>query len=76
MQLCVLYIFIYVYGLTWQDLGSGRSASVASVRRQQKLPPCPTETVSIGFHMDLLLAKAEPTSDAGSNLYDNSCKKR
>lgn len=39
---------------------------MASVRRHQKLPLCPTETVRIGFNVDPLLAKAEPTRDVGS----------
>lgn len=67
----VFYTFSYMYiGLTWQALGSGGSAGVVSVKRHQKLPPCPTETVPTGFNVDLLWAKAEPVmitnSDAGS----------
>ena len=48
-----------------QGFGSGGAAGVVSVRRHQKLLPCRTEPVSAGSKMDLLLAKAEPISDAG-----------
>ena len=39
---------------------------MASARRCQKLPLCPTEPMSAGSKTDPLLAKAEPISDGGS----------
>ncbi|KAK4810988.1 hypothetical protein QYF61_014460 [Mycteria americana] len=42
------------------------ATGVASVRRRQKLPLCPTEPVPASSKMDPPLAKAEPISDSGS----------
>ena len=39
---------------------------MASVRRCQKLPPCPIEPMPADSKSDLPLAKAEPISDGGS----------
>ena len=52
-------------GFMWQGFDSGGHAEVASVRRQQGLPPCQTESVPASSKMDPPLAKAEPISDAG-----------
>ena len=41
-------------------------AGVASLRRDQGIPPCLTEPVPAGSKMDLPLAKAEPISNSGS----------
>jgi len=37
------------------------------VRRQQELPPCPTEPTPASSKMGLWLAKAQPVSNTGSN---------
>lgn len=39
---------------------------VTSLRRCQKLPLCPTESMPAGFQTHPLLAKAEPISDSSS----------
>ena len=54
------------FGLHGKVLVVGEAAGVASVRRDQELPPCRTEPVLAGSKMDPLLAKAEPISDGGS----------
>jgi len=53
-------------GSVWQSFGSDKAAEVASVRRRQKLPLCPTEPVPAGSKMEPLLAKLELISDGGS----------
>ena len=39
---------------------------MASVRRCYKLPLCPIESMPASSKVDLLLTKAEPTSNSGS----------
>ena len=53
-----------VSGLYGKVLAAEGAAGVASVRRDQELPPCQTEPVPASSKMDPLLAKAEPISEA------------
>lgn len=48
---------------------------MASMRRCQKIPSCPTEPMPAGSKMHLLLAKAEPICSGGSINWHNTFKK-
>lgn len=50
-----------------QGFGSKEAQVLASVRRDQELLPCWTESVSCGSKTDLLLPKAKPISDASGS---------
>lgn len=44
---------------------------MASVRKRQKLPPCPTQPMSAGSKTELLLAKAEPGKNVPLVLFSD-----
>lgn len=53
-------------GFAWQDFDSREAAGVTSLRRCQKLPPCPIQSVLDSSKTDTPLAKAKPINESGS----------
>ena len=58
-------LFFQCIGFMWQGVGSRVAAGVASVRKDQGLSPCRTETVPDSSKMHVPLAKAESISESG-----------